>query len=143
MNQFSNYVITTYCTILVRKCLGQSINNAVHALCVCKLDQARAKELLSQQGIVVQRVDVCDDRLVHRILTSHHVTHVVHLAAQAGVRYSVKDPIAYVTANVECFTKLLVLLDEFPVCTITSQTTSNISLLIESDRAIQGGHTIQ
>jgi UDP-glucuronate 4-epimerase len=83
--------------------------------------QARAKELLSLHGIVVQRVDVCDDRLVHRTMTTHHVTHVVHLAAQAGIRYSVKDPIAYVTANVECFTKLLIVLDEFPVCIITSR----------------------
>lgn len=76
--------------------------------------KARA-DLLHTRGVVVHRADVCDVGLVREIMTSYVVTHVVHLAAQAGVRYSVKNPLAYVTSNVECFTKLLLLLDEFPV----------------------------
>jgi len=51
--------------------------------------------------------DVCDDTLLRTVLQHGHVTHVIHLAAQAGVRYSLKKPLAYVEANVRCFVTLL------------------------------------
>ena len=51
--------------------------------------------------------DVCDGALLELLLRAGRVTHVVHLAAQAGVRYSLKKPLAYVEANVRCFVTLL------------------------------------
>ena len=51
--------------------------------------------------------DVCDGELVQSILTHGRVTNVIHLAAQAGVRYSLKKPLAYVEANVRCFVQIL------------------------------------
>ena len=51
--------------------------------------------------------DVCDGDLLQLLLRSGRVTHVIHLAAQAGVRYSLKKPLAYVEANVKCFVTLL------------------------------------
>ena len=36
------------------------------------------------------------------MFTRYNFTHVAHMAAQAGVRYSLHNPQAYVTANVEC-----------------------------------------
>ena len=51
--------------------------------------------------------DVCDDELLRTVLREGRVTHVIHLAAQAGVRYSLKKPLAYVEANVRCFVTLL------------------------------------
>lgn len=49
--------------------------------------------------------DVCTD--VPTMLKKYNITHVIHLAAQAGVRYSLTHPMAYVESNVECFVKLL------------------------------------
>ena len=49
--------------------------------------------------------DVCMD--VPSMLEKYNITHVIHLAAQAGVRYSLTHPMAYVESNVECFVKLL------------------------------------
>lgn len=49
--------------------------------------------------------DVCTD--VPMMLKKYNITHVIHLAAQAGVRYSLTHPMAYVESNVECFVKLL------------------------------------
>ena len=40
--------------------------------------------------------------------TQGRVTNVIHLAAQAGVRYSLKKPLAYVEANVKCFVTRIV-----------------------------------
>ena len=51
--------------------------------------------------------DVCDGALLELLLRAGRVTHVIHLAAQAGVRYSLKKPLAYVEANVKCFVTLL------------------------------------
>ena len=51
--------------------------------------------------------DVCDGELLKLMLRAGRVTHVIHLAAQAGVRYSLKKPLAYVEANVKCFVRLL------------------------------------
>lgn len=51
--------------------------------------------------------DVCDGELLKILLSAGQVTHVIHLAAQAGVRYSLKKPLAYVEANVRCFVTLL------------------------------------
>lgn len=49
-------------------------------------------------------------------MLKYNFTDVVHMAAQAGVRYSLEDPQAYVSANYECFISLLDVLLEFPVC---------------------------
>jgi len=51
--------------------------------------------------------DVCDGELLEVLLRAGKVTHVIHLAAQAGVRYSLKKPLAYVEANLRCFVTML------------------------------------
>lgn len=51
--------------------------------------------------------DVCDAPFVRKTLEEYNVTHVLHLAAQAGVRYSLQNPLAYVRENVQCFVVLL------------------------------------
>ena len=40
---------------------------------------------------------------------------VIHMAAQAGVAYSVVNPISYVTANIECLVNLLDILADYQV----------------------------
>ena len=57
--------------------------------------------------------DVCDGELLKLLLKHGKVTHVIHLAAQAGVRYSLKKPLAYVEANLRCFVTLLEAVKEY------------------------------
>jgi UDP-glucuronate 4-epimerase len=73
------------------------------------LKRARAARLGASRagGVRVVEGDVCNRSLVDGLLREHRVTHVVHLAAQAGVRYSLRAPLSYVRANVECFVSLL------------------------------------
>lgn len=51
--------------------------------------------------------DLCDDQLVADLLATHDVDVVVNLAAQAGVRYSIDHPRAYVDSNVVGFFNVL------------------------------------
>jgi UDP-glucuronate 4-epimerase len=62
------------------------------------LKQARLAQLAGP-GFSFVHADVADREAMFA-LASDDVTHVVHLAAQAGVRFSMVDPYAYVTANV-------------------------------------------
>ena len=77
--------------------------------------KARAAEL-EMLGVQVHLNDVCNASHLIKLMTSHNITHVVHFAAQAGVRYSLQNPLAYVTSNVDCFLVLFDVLHRFPVC---------------------------
>jgi UDP-glucuronate 4-epimerase len=63
-----------------------------------KLKKARARRL---EGRIERMVpgDVTDGVLIGQILKKHKIQAVCHLAAQAGVRYSIKNPFAYEVAN--------------------------------------------
>jgi len=67
-------------------------------------------------GVQVYHNDVCNETHLLYMMKTYHITHVVHLAAQAGVRYSLRNPQSYITSNVECFLVLLDVLYLFPVC---------------------------
>ena len=56
---------------------------------------------LEQPGFAFHRLDLADKEATFALFDSAPaVTRVVHLAAQAGVRYSMQDPYAYVSSNV-------------------------------------------
>jgi UDP-glucuronate 4-epimerase len=63
------------------------------------LKQARLARLTAQPGFEFHQIDISDrDRVLG--LAASGITGIVHLAAQPGVRYSLENPYAYVTANV-------------------------------------------
>ncbi len=64
-----------------------------------RLKRARLARLEGRPGFRFLQADVAD-REAMLALAAEPVTAIVHLAAQAGVRHSLKDPYAYVTANV-------------------------------------------
>lgn len=70
-----------------------------------KLKEARAEEL-RKRGVETVRGDVADAKLLGKALGACAPTHVLHLAAQAGVRHARRDPHSYVHANVEAFVTL-------------------------------------
>ena len=72
-----------------------------------RLKQTRASLLRRAGMTTLFEGDVCDSEVLQALLSAGKVTHVIHLAAQAGVRYSLKKPLAYVEANVKCFVTLL------------------------------------
>lgn len=65
------------------------------------LKQARLERLTAHDNFVFRKLDIADrDGMLKLADTFPGITGIVHLAAQAGVRYSLTDPYAYVTANV-------------------------------------------
>lgn len=66
------------------------------------LKQARLARLEASAGFSFHKVDVADREAVLALATQHpEIDVIVHLAAQAGVRHSLKDPYSYVRANVD------------------------------------------
>jgi len=61
-----------------------------------------------------------------KIFRKHRVTHIVHLAAKAGVRPSIQHPVAYQKSNVEGTAKILDLAKEFGVKKITFASSSSV-----------------
>jgi nucleoside-diphosphate-sugar epimerase len=74
-----------------------------------QLKKDRSTELV-KAGVDVYRGDVCDQPLVTFLFQKYNFTGVIHLAAQAGVRHSMKDPLHYLNNNVRCFVRLLEIL---------------------------------
>ena len=50
---------------------------------------------------------IADKKLVNRVFTDHKPDIVVNLAAQAGVRYSITNPDAYIESNIVGFYNIL------------------------------------
>jgi len=61
----------------------------------------RARQaLLASRGVVVLDADINDGLLLEKLFDVAAFTHVLHLAAQAGVRYAMEAPQTYVASNV-------------------------------------------
>ena len=71
------------------------------------LKRARLDILRGQQGFAFEQIDLADRASVERLFAGHRFARVVHLAAQAGVRYSIDHPHAYVDANLAGFVNVL------------------------------------
>ncbi|KAH7664685.1 UDP-glucuronate 4-epimerase protein [Dioscorea alata] len=56
--------------------------------------------LLDRAGVFVVEGDINDANLLRKLFDVAPFTHVLHLAAQAGVRYALRDPASYVRSNV-------------------------------------------
>lgn len=63
--------------------------------------------LLQKAGVTVIEGDICNLELLQKSVSQHRTSHLVHLAAQAGVRYSLSNPQAYIRSNLEGFVNIL------------------------------------
>jgi UDP-glucuronate 4-epimerase len=64
------------------------------------LKEARLARLQELTGFSFQRVDLSDDAAMREVFAQGRFSHVVHLGAQAGVRYSLTHPHVYIDSNV-------------------------------------------
>lgn len=70
------------------------------------LKRAR-QNLLSRSGVLVVEGDINDPALLEKLFDVVPFTHVMHLAAQAGVRYAMENPSSYIHSNIVGFVNLL------------------------------------
>jgi UDP-glucuronate 4-epimerase len=71
------------------------------------LKEARLRQLEGCDGFTFRRLDIADSDAVGALFQDFRPEVVVNLAAQAGVRYSLKNPHAYVQANLLGFVNIL------------------------------------
>jgi UDP-glucuronate 4-epimerase len=72
-----------------------------------RLKQARLDRLRARAGFVFQKLDIVERKPMGELFAAGRFDAVMHLAAQAGVRYSIENPSAYIDANVVGFLHVL------------------------------------
>jgi UDP-glucuronate 4-epimerase len=72
-----------------------------------RLKQARLARLDHRPGFSFTRLDITDRQAMRSLFEGGGFDAVMHLAAQAGVRYSIENPYAYVDANLTGFAHVL------------------------------------
>jgi len=71
------------------------------------LKQARLNQLSQIENFEFQKIDIAEADSLKQVFTDFQPNKVVNLAAQAGVRYSLENPQAYIDANVTGFMNIL------------------------------------
>lgn len=72
-----------------------------------QLKEYRLKELSSQSDFIFIKGSISDKQLIEKIFIEYQPEIVVNLAAQAGVRYSITNPDAYIESNLIGFYNIL------------------------------------
>jgi len=72
-----------------------------------KLKKSRLKLLKGYKKFKFKKIDITNLNQIKNIFTQFSPTHVIHLAAQAGVRYSILNPESYTQSNLVGFANIL------------------------------------
>ena len=72
-----------------------------------RLKQDRLDQLRPQAGFRFHQIDLADQAAMAQLFAAEAFEAVIHLAAQAGVRYSLQNPHAYVSSNLQGFINVL------------------------------------
>lgn len=97
-----------------------------------QLKQARLACLESKPGFSFKKFDICEFEKIIDLFDAQNFDRVIHLAAQAGVRYSIENPHAYINANVQGFINILEACRKYNV----------EHLLYASSSSVYGGNTL-
>jgi len=90
------------------------------------LKKARLARLTTQENYEHLHADLCDKQAVEAAFEEHRPIRVIHLAAQAGVRYAATNPHAYTSSNVTGFLHILEGARHFPVDHLVYASTSSV-----------------
>lgn len=71
------------------------------------LKENRLKRLTFHDNFKFRKMDVADQHGIEKLFVSEKFDRVIHLAAQAGVRYSLQNPHAYINSNILGFMNIL------------------------------------
>lgn len=71
------------------------------------IKEARLDRCIGHPSYKHLRVDLADREAIEKAFSTHQPQRVVNLAAQAGVRYSIENPLAYIGSNIVGFAHIL------------------------------------
>ncbi len=78
------------------------------------LKESRVEDIKKSPLVTFYRYGVEDQEALIKIVEKHQVSHIIHLAAQAGVRHSLKEPWSYIRSNIDGFLSVLETCRRFP-----------------------------
>ncbi len=91
-----------------------------------QLKKDRLSILEGYKGFSFNKIELSDRASVGALFEKENFDYVVNLAAQAGVRYSLKDPYAYTTSNIDGFLNILEGCRHHPVKHLVYASTSSV-----------------
>ncbi len=99
------------------------------------LKKDRLKILKKHRNFVFHRVDISNEEKVNTLFSNYKIDKVCHLAAQAGVRYSLENPLQYIDSNIRGFVIVLECMRKHNVKNIVYASSSSVY----GDREIDSG----
>jgi UDP-glucuronate 4-epimerase len=90
------------------------------------LKERRLEILNSRRGFTFYKIDICDLPALKEVFANNKIRRVCHLAAQAGVRYSLENPFVYQRSNNEGFLNMLECARHNPVENFVYASTSSV-----------------
>jgi len=96
------------------------------------LKEKRLEILKKKNNFIFYKIDLKDKEAIYRLFSKYKFNYVINLAAQAGVRYSIENPYAYVDSNLVGFMNILEACRIYPVK----------HLLYASSSSVYGGNKI-
>ena len=91
-----------------------------------RIKQDRNKILKKYKNYKFNKIDIKDYKKLDRIFRKNSIHGVVNLAAQAGVRYSLKNPRSYIENNINGFFNILELSKKYRIKKFIYASTSSI-----------------
>lgn len=119
---FIGFHLTLYLKSRKDKVLGLDNFNSYYDLNL-KLSRER---ILKDNDVEVIHADIRDKELIKKLIRKNNFSHVIHLAAQAGVRNSILNPDDYIASNLEGFISLLEACKENPKIKIIYASSSSV-----------------
>ena len=91
-----------------------------------RLKRDRLRQLSGQANFSFAEIDVADRQALPELFASARLEVVIHLAAQAGVRYSLENPHAYVDSNLVGFVNILEACRHYGIRHLTYASSSSV-----------------
>ena len=90
------------------------------------IKEARLEKLKKYSNYKHNRIDLSDKKKLENVFKDHKPAKVVNLAAQAGVRYSIENPLAYINSNIVGFAHILENCRQYKVEHLVYASTSSV-----------------
>ncbi len=91
-----------------------------------KIKKDRIKNLKNYNNFQFIKIDLGDFKKLDNLFKKYKIRYVIHLAAQAGVRYSIKNPNIYFKNNIEGFFNILELSRKYKIKHLIFASTSSV-----------------
>ncbi len=90
------------------------------------LKRARLQQFANDKSFQFHKIDIADHESLFEAMKSEKPTSIIHLAAQAGVRYSLENPFAYGRSNLDGHLAVLELARHLSVCHLVYASSSSV-----------------